>query len=55
VVRISVEDFARQVSTFRVMHASGVQEQLAAVARFGEFFLGGLFELYWKPSLGEES
>jgi cholesterol oxidase len=49
-VRISVEDFARQVSTFRVTHAANVQEQLSAVARFGEFFLGGLFELYWKPS-----
>jgi cholesterol oxidase len=45
-----VEDFARQVSTFRVTHATNVQEQLSAVARFGEFFLGGLFELYWKPS-----
>ena len=36
--------------TVRVTNAPGVQEQLAAVARFGEFFLGGLFELYWKPS-----
>ncbi len=50
VVRISVDDFARQVSTFRVTHAANVQEQLSAVTRFGEFFLGGLFELYWKPS-----
>lgn len=55
IVRISVEDFARQVSTFRVTHAITVQEQLTAVARFGEFFLGGLFELYWKPSLEEDS
>jgi len=50
-----VEDFARQVSTFRVTHAHSVQEQVTAVARFGEFFLGGLFELYWKPSLEQES
>jgi cholesterol oxidase len=49
-LRISVDDFARQCSTFRVTNAPGVQEQLAAVGRFGEFFLGGLFELYWKPS-----
>ncbi|WP_224248491.1 GMC oxidoreductase [Hyalangium gracile] len=55
VLRISVEDFARQVSTFRVTQAQSVQEQLSAVARFGEFFLGGLFELYWKPSTYEES
>ena len=55
VVRISVEDFARQCSTFRVTHADSVQEQLSAVGRFGKFFLGGLFELYWKPSFAEES
>jgi cholesterol oxidase len=55
VLRISVEDFARQVSTIRVTHAVSVQEQLSAVGRFGRFFLGGLFELYWKPSFVEES
>ncbi len=55
VLRISVDDFARQVSTFRVTHALSVQEQLSAVGRFGEFFLGGLFELYWKPSFVEEA
>lgn len=55
IVRISVDDFARQVSTFRVTHALSVQEQVAAVARFGKFFLGGLFELYWKPSFEEET
>ncbi|MFL5344572.1 MAG: GMC family oxidoreductase N-terminal domain-containing protein [Hyalangium sp.] len=55
VLRISVEDFARQVSTIRVMHAPTVQEQLSAVGRFGRFFLGGLFELYWKPSFIDES
>jgi cholesterol oxidase len=54
VLRISVEDFARQCSTFRVTHAPSVQAQLDAVARFGRFFLGGLFELYWKPSAYEE-
>ncbi|MDY7232443.1 GMC oxidoreductase [Hyalangium rubrum] len=54
VLRISVEDFARQVSTFRVTHAANVQEQLEAVGRFGRFFLGGLFELYFKPSAYEE-
>jgi cholesterol oxidase len=54
VLRISVEDFARQCSTFRVTHAPSVQAQLEAVARFGRFFLGGLFELYWKPSAYEE-
>jgi cholesterol oxidase len=55
VLRISVEDFARQVSTFRVTHAPGVKEQLEAVGRFGRFFLGGLFELYFKPSAYEEA
>ncbi len=54
VLRISVEDFARQCSTFRVTHAPNTQAQLEAVARFGRFFLGGLFELYWKPSAYEE-
>ncbi len=54
-LRISVDDFARQLSTFRVTHAPNVKAQLDAVARFGRFFLGGLFELYWKPSAWEES
>jgi cholesterol oxidase len=54
VLKISVEDFARQCSTFRVTHAPTVQAQMEAVARFGRFFLGGLFELYWKPSAYEE-
>ncbi len=49
-LRISVDDFARQCSTFRVTEAPTAQAQLDAVARFGRFFLGGLFELYWKPS-----
>jgi cholesterol oxidase len=54
VLRISVDDFARQCTTFRVIHAPSMTAQLDAVARFGRFFLGGLFELYWKPSAWEE-
>jgi len=53
-LKISVEDFARQCSTFRVTHAPSVKDQLEAVGRFGRFFLGGLFELYFKPSAFEE-
>ncbi|SET19182.1 GMC family oxidoreductase N-terminal domain-containing protein [Stigmatella erecta] len=55
VLRISLDDFARQCSTFRVTNASNTQEQLSAVGRFGRFFLGGLFDIYWKPSAPEEA
>ncbi|ADO73063.1 GMC family oxidoreductase N-terminal domain-containing protein [Stigmatella aurantiaca] len=54
VLRITLDDFARQCSTFRVTNASSTQEQLHAVGRFGRFFLGGLFDIYWKPVGPEE-
>jgi cholesterol oxidase len=50
VLHISVEDFAKQVSTLRVMHAEDTQARLKAVYDFGRFFVGGLFEVYWKPA-----
>lgn len=50
VLHISVEDFIKQVSTLRVMNASDTQEQLKAVYDFGRFFVGGLFDVYWKPA-----
>ncbi len=50
-LHISLADFTRQVTTLRVMNARDAQETFQAVYDFGRFFVGGLFELYWKPAL----
>jgi cholesterol oxidase len=50
-LHISLADFTRQVTTLRVMNARDAQETFQAVYDFGRFFVGGLFDLYWKPAL----
>lgn len=46
ILRLGLEDFGRQLSTFR----TGGPHGLAALERFGGFFLGELWEIY-RPSL----
>ncbi len=50
-LHITLADFAKQVTTVRVMNAQDTQERLKALYDFGRFFVGGLFELYWMPHL----
>ncbi|QQR45900.1 GMC family oxidoreductase [Myxococcus xanthus] len=45
-LRLNAKDFAVQLSTLRVLHAQGTVQRLAALARFGRFFFGELFETY---------
>ncbi|MCG8468958.1 MAG: patatin-like phospholipase family protein [Gemmatimonadetes bacterium] len=45
IIRISLPDFMRQLTTFRV-EAEGAGERLAAMARFGRLFLGNLWDVY---------
>ncbi|MFP2959009.1 GMC family oxidoreductase N-terminal domain-containing protein [Myxococcus sp. 1LA] len=45
-LRLNAKDFAVQLSTLRVVHAQGTVQRLAALARFGRFFFGELFETY---------
>lgn len=43
---IELPDFAKQMTTLRVTDAPSEQARLAAVAQFGGFFAGTLFEVY---------
>lgn len=46
ILKILPEAFMRQMTTMRINNADGVKERLAALARFGRFFGGVLFETY---------
>lgn len=46
ILRIHPSDFMRQMTTMKVTNAGGIQERLAATARFGSYFAGSLFEVY---------
>lgn len=43
---IQPEDFLRQLTTMQVSNATSVQQRLGAMARFGHFFAGVLFDTY---------
>ncbi|RJS23029.1 GMC family oxidoreductase [Corallococcus sp. H22C18031201] len=45
-LRLTAEEFARQLTTLRVTNARDTSQRLAAVARFGSFFFGALYETY---------
>jgi hypothetical protein len=46
VLHIHLLDFARQLTTFRVHEAAGPAESLAALVRFGRFFMGRAWDVY---------
>ncbi len=50
VLHISLEDFVKQVTTLRVLNAHDKQEVAEAMYGFGRFFLGGLFDVYFKAA-----
>lgn len=45
-LRLNAKDFTVQLSTLRVLHARDSAQRLAALARFGRFFFGTLFDTY---------
>ena len=45
-LHIGVRDFAKQMTTMKVSGASSSSERLLALARFGRFFAGSLFDSY---------
>lgn len=45
-LRLSAAEFTRQLMTLRVTNARNTAERLEAVARFGSFFFGALYETY---------
>ncbi len=46
ILRISPDDFARQLTTMDVTGAKSALERLDALSRFGRFFAGSLYETY---------
>ncbi|HLI34966.1 MAG TPA: alpha/beta fold hydrolase [Terriglobia bacterium] len=46
ILKISSEDFLRQMNTFQVTGAQDSSERLDAMTRFGRFFAGALWETY---------
>ncbi|HTV57148.1 MAG TPA: GMC family oxidoreductase N-terminal domain-containing protein [Terriglobia bacterium] len=46
VLRISADDFVRQLATIEVTGAPDRGRRLAAIARFGQFFAGALWDTY---------
>lgn len=46
VLSLGVTDLMRMVSTFRVLHSSSALDDAKTLARFGEFFMGALWESY---------
>ena len=59
ILHIAVSDFVHQLSTFRA-NAPTFMQRAAAIQKFGEFFMGGLWKIYgiprshgWEPSIRE--
>ena len=46
ILHIAPEDFARQLTTMKVINAGSLEERAAEGARFARFFLGPLFDTY---------
>jgi cholesterol oxidase len=46
IVRIQILDFLRQLATFRMAGGTGEVSRTSALARFGAFFLGSLWDVY---------
>lgn len=50
VLKIHSADFMRQMMTIKVNHAKNTAQHVDAIARFGRFFAGALYETYIKES-----
>jgi cholesterol oxidase len=46
IIRISAPDFLRQLTTMRATNAPSRSDQLEALAKFGRFFAGTLYDVY---------
>ena len=46
ILKIATDDFARQMTTMKVSNAANPAEQAAAIAKFGRFFAGRLWDTY---------
>jgi cholesterol oxidase len=46
VLRIKTKDFSKQLRTFKITNAGGIARRLKAMADFGKFFAGALYDTY---------
>jgi cholesterol oxidase len=46
VLRIKTKDFSKQLRTFKITNAGGIARRLKAMAAFGKFFAGALYDTY---------
>jgi cholesterol oxidase len=46
ILRIAPDDFARQLTTMRVLNAPDLRSRLRAMLEFGRFFAGSLYDVY---------
>lgn len=51
ILRIEKADFALQLTTMRALHASSETQRLEALARFGRYFAGQLWDVYGQAVL----
>jgi len=48
---IQTADFAKQMTTMKVLHAKSKLEEVKILADFGKYFSGSLYDIYVKPKL----
>lgn len=46
ILKILPQDLVKQLTTMQAINAAGIAERLGAIARFGQFFAGALYETY---------
>jgi cholesterol oxidase len=46
ILHVTLDDFQKQATTMKVLHAPNKREELKAIARFGRSFSGTLFDIY---------
>jgi cholesterol oxidase len=49
ILNIEMADFAKQMTTMKVLNASSKMEELKVMMAFGKYFSGSLFDIYIKP------
>ena len=47
---IETADFAKQMTTMKVLHAKSKMEELKIMTQFGKYFSGSLYEIYIRTS-----
>jgi cholesterol oxidase len=48
---IETADFAKQMTTMKVLHAKSKLEEVKIMTQFGKYFSGSLFDIYVKSKL----